>query len=58
MTPRERRNPDLIKGSQKKRIADGSGTQIQDVNRLIKQFEQSKLMMKQIKGGGFKNFKF
>ncbi len=58
MTPKERRNPDLIKGSQKKRIADGSGTQIQDVNRLIKQFEQSKLMMKKMKGGGLKNFKF
>jgi len=58
MTKKERRNPDLIKGSQKKRIADGSGTQIQDVNRLIKQFEQSKVMMKQMKNGGFKNFKF
>ena len=58
MTKKERRNPDLIKGSQKKRIADGSGTQIQDVNRLLKQFEQSKLMMKQMKNGNFRNFKF
>jgi len=58
MTLKERRNPDLIKGSQKKRIADGSGTQIQDVNRLLKQFEQSKVMMKQMKNGGLKNFKF
>ena len=58
MTKKERRNPDLIKGSQKKRIADGSGTQIQDVNRLLKQFEQSKMMMKQLKNGGLKNFKF
>ncbi len=50
MTPRERRNPDIIKASQKKRIASGSGTQIQDVNRLLKQFEQSKEMMKQFAG--------
>ena len=56
MTPKERRNPDMIKGSHKKRIAAGSGTQIQDVNRLLKQFEQSKLMMKQManKKGGFR----
>ena len=58
MTKKERRNPDLIKGSQKKRIADGSGTQIQDVNRLLKQFEQSKMMMKRMKNGGLKGFKF
>lgn len=58
MTKKERRNPDLIKGSQKKRIAEGSGTQIQDVNRLLKQFEQSKLMMKQMKSGNLKNFRF
>lgn len=57
MTPRERRNPDLIKASQKRRIANGSGTQIQDVNRLLKQFEQSKELMKQLNGkkkGGFR----
>ncbi len=58
MTKKERRNPDLIKASQKRRIAQGSGTQIQDVNRLLKQFEQSKEMMKQLngkrKGGMFK----
>lgn len=58
MTKRERRNPDIIKGMQKKRIASGSGTQIQDVNRLIKQFEQSKLMMKQMKNGKMKKFGF
>ena len=58
MTKKERRNPDLIKGSQKIRIANGSGTQIQDVNRLLKQFEQSKIMMKQMKNGGMKKFKF
>jgi len=52
MTKKERRNPDLIKSGQKRRIADGSGTQIQDVNRLLKQFEQSKMMMKQMKNGG------
>lgn len=46
MTPKERSNPDLIKASQRKRIAKGSGTSIQEVNALIKQFEQTKLMMK------------
>lgn len=46
MTPEERRNPDIIKASQKKRIALGSGTSIQDVNVLLKQFYQSKDMMK------------
>ena len=50
MTKKERLNPDLIKASQKKRIAQGSGTSIQDVNMLLKQFEQSKEMMKQFKG--------
>ena len=49
MTPKERRRPELIKGSRKKRIAAGSGTQIQDVNRLLKQFSQMQKMMK--KGG-------
>ena len=49
MTIKERRNPDLIKASQKKRIAQGSGTTIQDVNVLLKQFEQSKEMLKQLK---------
>lgn len=51
MTKKERRFPALIKGSRKKRIADGSGTQIQDVNRLLKQFEQMQKMMKRFKGG-------
>ena len=50
MTPKERRNPDLIKAGQKKRIAQGSGTSIQQVNTLLKQFYQSKEMMKQFKG--------
>jgi len=49
MTIKERRNPELIKASQKKRIAKGSGTTIQDVNTLLKQFEQSKEMLKQMK---------
>ncbi len=49
MTVKERRNPDLIKASQKKRIAKGSGTTIQDINLLLKQFEQSKEMLKQFK---------
>ena len=49
MTKKERLNPDLIKSSQRKRIAKGSGTSIQDVNMLIRQFQQSKEMMKQMK---------
>ena len=53
MTPKERRRPELIKGSRKKRIAAGSGAQIQDVNRLLKQFSQMQKMMKKMgqKGG-------
>lgn len=53
MTKKERNNPDIIKGSQKKRIAMGSGTTIQDVNILLKQFAQAKDMMKQMKSGRF-----
>ncbi len=49
MTREERLNPDIIKASRRKRIADGSGTTIQQVNSLLKQFEQSKEMMKQLK---------
>ena len=49
MTPKERRNPELIKSGQRKRIADGSGTSIQDVNTLLRQFEQTKEMMKMMK---------
>ena len=49
MTKKERRNPEILKASHKKRIAEGSGTGIQDVNALLKQFEQSKEMMKQLK---------
>lgn len=55
MTPKERRIPKIIVGSRKKRIAAGSGTQIQDVNRLLKQFEQMQKMMKKFtKPGGMK----
>ncbi|MEE4376400.1 MAG: signal recognition particle protein [Candidatus Competibacteraceae bacterium] len=49
MTPQEKRFPNIIKGSRKRRIANGSGTQIQEVNKLLKQFEQAQKMMK--KGG-------
>ena len=52
MTPKERQYPDLIKGSRKKRIAAGSGTQVQDVNQLLKQFMQMQKMMKQMGGKG------
>jgi signal recognition particle subunit SRP54 len=52
MTPKERRFPDLIKGSRKRRIAAGSGTQVQDVNRLLKQFDQMQRMMKKMSKGG------
>jgi len=52
MTAKERKNPDLIKGSRKRRIAAGSGTQIQDVNRLLKQFTQMQKMMKKMSAKG------
>lgn len=51
MTMKERRFPALIKGSHKRRIAKGSGTEIQDINRLMKQFEQMQKMMRKLKGG-------
>ncbi|SFM09502.1 signal recognition particle protein [Halopseudomonas yangmingensis] len=52
MTPGERRNPDIISGSRKRRIAAGSGTQIQDIGRLIKQHKQMQKMMKKVAGKG------
>ena len=52
MTPLERRKPDLIKATRKRRIATGSGVQVQEVNRMLKQFEQMRDMMKKMKGGG------
>ncbi len=54
MTPQERQFPDIIKGSRKRRIANGSGTAIQDVNRLLKQFTQMEKMMKRMSRGGMK----
>ena len=54
MTPKERRNPDIIKASRKTRIAAGSGTSVQEVNRLLQQFEQMKKMMKQMTNGNMK----
>ena len=55
MTPGERAKPEVIKGSRKRRIAAGSGAQIQDVNRLLKQFTQMQKMMKKMGGGKMKN---
>jgi signal recognition particle subunit SRP54 len=52
MTPHERRFPQVIKGSRKRRIAQGSGTEVQDVNRLLKQFTQMQKMMKKMSKGG------
>ncbi len=52
MTPLERRKPELIKASRKRRIAAGAGVQVQDVNRMLNQFEQMQGMMKKMKGGG------
>jgi signal recognition particle subunit SRP54 len=52
MTAMERAHPQIIKGSRRKRIATGSGTQVQDVNKLLKQFTQMQKMMKKMKGGG------
>ena len=52
MTPLERRKPDLLKATRKRRIAAGSGVSVQEVNRLIAQFEQMQKMMKMMKGGG------
>ena len=56
MTPRERKKPDILNASRKKRIAAGSGTSVQEINRLLKQFEQSRQMMKQLTGRGKKRF--
>jgi signal recognition particle subunit SRP54 len=54
MTRHERRKPDIINGSRRKRIADGSGVKIVEVNQLLKQFQQMQQMMKMLKGGGAK----
>ena len=50
MTPKERSNPELLNTSRRQRIAKGSGTSIQEVNRLIKQFDQTRKMMKMVTG--------
>ncbi len=55
MTPKERKNPDLLNGSRKRRITNGSGTNIQDLNRLLKQHKQMGKMMKKMKGKGMQN---
>ena len=52
MTPLERRKPELLKASRKRRIASGAGVQVQEVNRLLNQFDQMQTMMKKMKGGG------
>jgi signal recognition particle subunit SRP54 len=52
MTPLERRKPDLLKATRKRRVATGAGVQVQEVNRLLNQFEQMRDMMKKMKGGG------
>jgi signal recognition particle subunit SRP54 len=54
MTPEERRNPSILKASRKIRIAKGSGRSVEEVNRLLKQFEEMKKMMKMMKNGNFK----
>jgi len=54
MTPGERRNPGVIDGSRRRRIAAGSGVQVQDVNRLLKQFLEMQRVMKSMKGGGIR----
>ena len=52
MTPLERRKPELLKATRKRRIAAGAGVQVQEVNRLLNEFEQMQGMMKKMKGGG------
>ena len=54
MTPAEREHPEIINGSRRKRIADGSGTSLQEVNKLLKQFEGTRKAMKQVMGGNMK----
>ena len=54
MTPEERRRPEILNGSRRRRISQGSGTTVEDLNKLIKQFEQMKKMMKQFSGMGGK----
>lgn len=55
MTPEERKNPQILNGSRRKRVAEGSGTSIQEVNRLLKQFEETRKMMKLMNSGAGRN---
>ena len=54
MTMEERRNPDILKASRKRRIASGSGRSVEEVNKLLKQFDQMKIMVKRMQNGNFK----
>jgi signal recognition particle subunit SRP54 len=54
MTARERRNPDLLNASRRRRVAAGSGTEVQDINRLMKQFREMQKMMKTLQKTGMK----
>ena len=58
MTVFERKNPEIINGSRRKRIANGSGRSLQDVNQLLKQFQNMKKMMKKVNQGNLKKFPF
>jgi signal recognition particle subunit SRP54 len=62
MTPEERNNPAILNASRKKRIALGSGTTVQDINKLLKSYEEMKKLMKMMKKGklpfGFRGLKF
>jgi signal recognition particle subunit SRP54 len=55
MTPKERTNPEILNTSRRQRIAKGSGTNIQEVSKLIKQFDQTRKMMKMVTGGSNSN---
>ena len=55
MTPQERERPEIINGSRRKRIADGSGTSVAEVNRLLKQFEDTRKVMKNVMTGNLAN---
>jgi signal recognition particle subunit SRP54 len=57
MTPKERRHPDIIQGSRRQRIARGSGTSVQDVNSLLKQYREMQKMLKMFAGGRTKGFR-
>jgi signal recognition particle subunit SRP54 len=58
MTPEERRHPNVIDGSRRRRIARGSGTSVQEVNRLLRQFEEVKKMLRQFEARGQRKGKF